>query len=124
MEHTKWKGDRSTLAIILGLTGAGFDVAVPFGENTRYDLIADEGERLLRVQCKSGRLRNGVIHFATCSTYAHHPNPKVTRRDYHGEIDAFAVYCMSENVRFASDYEIAQVELVATARPRGSSGAG
>src|SRR6266540_2160867 len=142
MKHPKWKGDRSTLAIMLGLQAAGYEVSVPFGENTRSDLIADDGERLLRVQCKTGRLRNGVVVFATCSCYGHHPNPKITSRDYHGDIDAFGVYCMKlggvyfvpiselpnrryaalriapplnnqyQNVRFACDYEIAQVDLL------------
>ena len=31
--------------------------------------------------------------FATCSTYAHHENPKTEQRDYQGEIDEFAVFC-------------------------------
>jgi len=45
------------------------------------------------VQCKTGRLRKGAVRFAACSTYGHHPNPKVVRRNYLGEIDHFAVYC-------------------------------
>jgi hypothetical protein len=154
MEHTKFKGDRSTLAIMLGLQASGYMVSVPFGENTRYDLIADDGKRLLRIQCKTGRLRNGVVLFATCSFYGHHPNPKLIARDYHGDVDAFAVYCMQiggvylvpiselpnrrvaalriapplnnqyQKVRFACDFEIAQVDLVATAGPLASFGAG
>jgi PD-(D/E)XK endonuclease len=49
--------------------------------------------QLARVQCKSGRLNAGAVRFATCSSYAHHPNPRAVRRDYLGEIDYFAVYC-------------------------------
>ena len=138
---------------MLGLREAGYVVSVPFGENTRYDLVADDGERLLRVQCKTGRLRSGAVLFAVCSTYGHHRNPAVVRRPYHGEIDAFAVDCMRTRgvylvpiedvpnsravalrtapplnnqrakIRFAIDYEIAQVDL-STAGPRGPSGAG
>ena len=93
MEHPKSVGDRSTLAIMLALREAGFVLYVPFGENTRCDLIIDDGTRLLRVQCKTGRLREGAVRFATCSSYAHHPNPKMTSRHYQGEIDLFAVYC-------------------------------
>jgi hypothetical protein len=97
MEHPKDVGDRSTLAIMLGLRDAGFAVSVPFGENTRYDLIADDGERLLRVQCKSGRLRRGAIVFATASTYGHWS---------------------------AADYEIAHVSVRPTGGPGASAGAG
>jgi hypothetical protein len=71
----------------------GYQLLVPFGENIRYDLVIDDGVRLARVQCKTGRLRNGVIIFHTASTYGHHPNPKILKRNYLGEIDFFAVYC-------------------------------
>jgi PD-(D/E)XK endonuclease len=71
----------------------GNAILIPFGENTRYDLVVDYGSKLSRVQCKTGRLRNGVVRFATCSSYAHHPNSKVMQRDYEGQIDEFAVFC-------------------------------
>jgi hypothetical protein len=93
MEHPKDIGDRTTLAVMLALREFGYAISVPFGENTRYDLIVDDGERLLRVQCKTGRLRMGAVRFATCSTYGHHRNPGQSRRDYRGQVDLFAVYC-------------------------------
>ena len=57
-------------------SSAAIDIFVPFGENTRYDLVTDDGPRLRRVQCKTGRLRDGAVRFPTCSSYAHHANPK------------------------------------------------
>jgi hypothetical protein len=36
--------------------------------------------------------------FNMCSTYAHHANPRVVRRDYQGEVDYFGVFCV-ENRR-------------------------
>jgi hypothetical protein len=93
VEHPKAIGDRTTLAVMLALHDAGYALLVPFGENSRYDLAIDDGRRLARIQCKTGRLREGAIRFAACSTYAHHPNPKVVRRDYTGEVDFFGVYC-------------------------------
>jgi hypothetical protein len=93
VEHPKAVGDRSTIAIMLALVESGFAVYLPFGENTRCDLIADGGGKLLRVQCKTGRLRAGAIHFKVCSSYAHHPKPRQLQRDYRGEVDYFAVYC-------------------------------
>ena len=93
MEHPKDVGDRSTLAIMLALRERGYGIYFAFGENTRADLIIDDGHQLLRVQCKTGRLRKGAVAFATASSYAHHPNPKMIRRTYAGEIDLFAVYC-------------------------------
>jgi hypothetical protein len=93
MEHPKAVGDRSTLAIMLALQAVGYDIYTPFGENTRCDLIVDDGSSIKRVQCKTGRIRDGSINFKVCSSYAHHPNPKSRFRSYKGEVDAFAVFC-------------------------------
>jgi hypothetical protein len=38
-------------------------------------------------------MRNGAVVFAACSSYAHHPNPKLQTRTYEGEIDEFGVFC-------------------------------
>ena len=127
------------LGVMLGLASAGYSILLPFGENTRYDLVIDEGERLSRVQCKTGRLRGGAVRFKTASTYGHHATPKALTRSYHGEIDYFGVYCpdngavylipfdaapnrssaalrvepslngQETGIRHASDYEIARV---------------
>lgn len=91
--HPKAVGDRSQLAVMLGLNAAGYVFFVPLSENTRCDFVIDEGDRLARVQCKTGRLRTGAVRFAVCSSYAHHPSPKLLNRDYVGEVEYFAVYC-------------------------------
>jgi PD-(D/E)XK endonuclease len=91
--HPKAVGDRSTLAVMAALEAVGMPFLLPFGENTRYDLVLELGNDLARVQCKTGRLRNGAVRFRTSSSYAHHANPKHTSRDYIGEVDYFAVYC-------------------------------
>jgi hypothetical protein len=93
IEHPKEIGDRSTLAAMLALKAAGYVLLIPFGENTRYDLVVDDGRVLTRVQCKTGRLRSGAVEFAVTSTYGHHQNPATARRTYAGQIDCFAVYC-------------------------------
>jgi hypothetical protein len=92
MPHPKAIGDRSTMAAMLALNDAGFAVSIPFGENERYDLIID-GRRLARVQCKTGRLRQGAVLFNVCSCYGHHLRPRESRRDYRGQVDYFVVYC-------------------------------
>jgi hypothetical protein len=93
VEHPKDIGDRSTLVAMVGLKAAGYSLLIPFGENTRYDLVVDGGDSMWRVQCKTGRLRNGGITFAVTSCYGHLRNPTTARRTYHGEVDYFAVYC-------------------------------
>jgi hypothetical protein len=74
---------------------SGKVVLLPFGENTRYDLVIDEGQRFVRVQCKTGRLaRSGVIRFPTASSYSHHAHRNgPARRGYRGQADVFGIYC-------------------------------
>jgi len=89
-------GLRSEGAILSELVRRGYCVLVPFGVNQRYDLVLDCGGRLLKAQCKTGRLREGVIQVSTQSVQS---NTRGTRiRSYAGEVDLFIVYC-TENER-------------------------
>jgi hypothetical protein len=90
--NTKLKGDISELRVAIALTEAGYAVSKPLGENQRYDLVADDGTRLLRVQVKSGLIRSGVVVFNCCSTHGHR-RTSLTTRPYTGQIDLLAVYC-------------------------------
>ena len=117
--------------------GRGYDVLLPFGENTRYDLVIDNGMTLSQVQCKPG----GCEQAPFGSQRAARPNPKLLRRDYLGQIDYFGAYCQetarvylvpiadapltrevalrvdpsrngqARRIRFASAYEIANLQL-------------
>src|SRR4051812_7647553 len=80
----------------LDLGGHG-STATPFGENTRCDLVMESEGVLVRLQCKTGRLRKGAVAFSLCSNYGHHRNPETRYRPYHGQIDFFAVYCPETN---------------------------
>jgi len=81
-------------AVMMVLHERGANVLVPFGENTRYDLVLDDGGGvLLRIQCKAGRPRNGAVCFFTASSYGHRSHPQQMRRTYVAEVDAFGVYC-------------------------------
>jgi hypothetical protein len=95
--HPKAVGDQTTAMVLARLVQAGKMVLLPFGENQRYDLVVDEGDRVVRIQCKTGRLRNGAIRFNACSTTYHNsrsrPDVRPYRRDYRGTADVFGVYC-------------------------------
>jgi PD-(D/E)XK endonuclease len=93
LDHPKDVGDRTTLAVMLALRMAGLRVLLPFGENTRYDLVVEDRGSFSRVQCKTGRFRAGAVVFKTTSSYAHHRSAQVARRGYQGEIDYFGVHC-------------------------------
>lgn len=77
---------------------AGYEISKPiFGHSTPYDLIADRGGGLLKVQVKTGRLRQNTIRFCACShtgSYAGDNKIYRERRLYlENELDAFAIYC-------------------------------
>jgi hypothetical protein len=84
-------GHRSETAILAAFVERGFEILLPWGINRRYDMVLDLGDRFVRVQCKTGRLKDGVI---TCSAKSVHCNTKeILTRRYNGEIEYFAVYC-------------------------------
>ena len=153
MRHPKTIGDETTLAVMTALQRADVAVLLPFGENTRYDLVIDDGATFSRVQCKTGRLRDGAVRFNVCSCYGHHQRPGESRRGYRGQIEFFGVYCpettgvylvpiaevplrcqaalrvdeprnnQRQRIRRASDYEIGRISIRVTAALRASSGA-
>jgi hypothetical protein len=84
-------GHRTEATVLAELVRRGYRVLLPFGTNQRYDLVLDTGEGFLRVQCKTGRLRRGVIRFQARSIQSN--TGRVECRDYRGQIDAFVVYC-------------------------------
>lgn len=88
-----------------------------------------------QIQIKTGRIRNGIIVFPTCSSYYHRGGK---HKNYRGQIDFFGVYCPDndkvylisigdvgkisaslrieetknkqvKNVRWAKDYEIENI---------------
>ena len=84
-------GMRSEAAILLRFIELGYEVLVPHGVNHRYDFVLDQGDRFLRIQCKTSRLRNGTIHFNPVSVRSN--TKEVLTRLYLDEVDYFAVYC-------------------------------
>jgi hypothetical protein len=85
-------GQRSEAAIFAELMKRGYRVLVPYGTNHRYDLVIDVDGRFLRAQCKTGRLRGGVIRFNTVSTRINTRSTFVTPYDS-DQIDLFLIYC-------------------------------
>lgn len=60
---TKRIGDFAELAVMMALVDAGYRICIPFGENHRYDLIADGFGKLLRVQVKNVRCEKAPFEY-------------------------------------------------------------
>src|SRR3954468_13345301 len=71
----------------------GLVVLRPFPEGRRYDVVIDTGPRLLRVQCKWGRLKGSVI-VVILATCRYTPSQGYVRTRYTPEdVDGIAIYC-------------------------------
>lgn len=90
--ETKRKGEVGEAAVLARLVKLGFAVLQPFGDNQPYDLVIEKDGEFFRLQCKSGKLKNGVISFKTVSTLPR-LNGTYDYKSYDGKIDFFAVYC-------------------------------
>jgi hypothetical protein len=106
--NTKAVGDRSEAAVLAALVRAGYKISIPFGENQRYDLLADDGERILRIQVKTGRLHGDVIRYSCSSSHSHRGG--VFARPYFGQADLIAVFCPQNG----KVYVLPEKEFVAT----------
>jgi hypothetical protein len=84
-------GLRTEAAILAEMVRRGYSVLVPFGTNQRYDLVLDMGGKFVRAQCKTGRLKDGVIIYATKSVRSN--RKEILVRNYAGEIEIFLVHC-------------------------------
>ena len=70
MELTsKEKGNLTELQCMTEFYKAGYRVSIPYGENSRYDMILDVNGHLLRVQCKTSKaVSDDCLSFACRST--------------------------------------------------------
>jgi hypothetical protein len=76
---------------------------MPFGANQRYDFAIDVGDRFLRAQCKTGRLRQGTIVFAARSVMSN--TRRAFLRTYENEIDLFLIHCPETDAIYAVPIE-------------------
>ena len=87
--HPVEVGLKTEARIINEIVQLGLPVLLPFGPNHRYDLVVDVAGTFVRIQCKTGRVRDGCIVFNSQSVRT---NTRGTfPRGYAGEADLFAV---------------------------------
>jgi hypothetical protein len=89
--ETHRKGDMTEAVVLAELKRREIPVSVPFGDNERYDLVAESNETLHRLQIKTGRLSEGCIRFHGKSSHTN-SNGNVYK-PYEGDTDFFTVYC-------------------------------
>lgn len=88
--HPAAVGDRTEMAIINRFLVVGYNVLKPINSALRYDLVIEDADgRFWRVQCKTGRYRDGSIEWSTSTSFQ---GSNGRRRYTEAEIDYYAIY--------------------------------
>lgn len=85
--HTKNKSDLALAQAVAALTALGYDISIPLSEHLPYDIIADTGKRLVRIQVKhsaDGTIRNATSYATKAG------NHEVRYQD--GDFEYYALY--------------------------------
>lgn len=85
--HKKTKGSIAEMEVASRLLQKGWNVLFPFGENNRYDLVAEKGGKFTRVQVKYVTPKNGSLEVG-CKSSNNWTVDKYTA----DQIDFIAVY--------------------------------
>lgn len=83
------------------LVDAGIPLLVPWGDNARFDLVAVFGDTFLRIQCKTGRLKNGCVSFLACGV----GRDGLRYRYLPGEIDYYGIRCLETGEIYLVPYK-------------------
>lgn len=102
-------GNKSFVKIVARLSDLGYTVSIPIGEGYAYDLVADDGTNLYRVQCKTARMEKNETLVFNCYTVVAVNNGKARyiNKRYTGEIDVFAAYSPDTDQVFIVPIEVA-----------------
>ena len=69
MLDTRQKGNLTELQCLAAFVEQGCTVSVPYGNNSKYDFIADIEGQLLKIQVKTSREGENVIFFSCETTH-------------------------------------------------------
>lgn len=134
---SKKKGNLTELQCLAAFVKCDCGVSIPYGDNSKYDFIADKDGKLLKIQVKTSSIKNNnpdAICFSCRSTHVNSSGVKNVRYKS-DEIDYFATYwngicyvvpvqeCSAEKtlrfappkngqtkgIKFAEEYEISKV---------------
>lgn len=133
MLNPKQTGNLTELQCITAFYELGYHVSIPYGEDSRYDFIADINGKLIKVQVKSCRTGdNGKSIKFSCRSTRVNATRSIHKRYSKDEIDYFATFyngicylvpveecceqkilrfqdalnCQKKGINYAKDYEL------------------
>ena len=109
MVTSKAKGEKTEAIVLAELIKRDYIVLQPFGDNQRYDFVIDTKDGFKRLQCKTGRFRNGSVQFNLASVATNTKGSKL--KNYKGQVDYFVVYCYENSKTYLVPEAIVGVSL-------------
>lgn len=97
--ENKIKGNIGESAILFEFVKRQIPVSIPYGDNERYDLIAEFDGKLNRIQvkyCGENTPNDGVI--CPCASSYNHTTNGDTWKTYSGEVDYFCFWIASDEI--------------------------
>ena len=90
--NSKQKGNLTELQCLSAFVEQGCGVSLPYGDNSKYDFIADIDGRLFKIQVKTSSLKDENAIAFSCRTT--HVNCKGVKNERYSpnEVDFFATY--------------------------------
>src|SRR3712207_6171480 len=92
MAPLKTKGDLAELKVAADLAERGYRVLFPYGEDNDYDLVAETGTHLMRVQVKYTESDGRVVNVRCYSISLTNGKVKQKKRYTAAMVDCIAVY--------------------------------
>ena len=94
----KERGEWAELCFMAKAAGMGLSVSKPLGDSQRYDVLVENGKRILRVQVKS------TIYRRRGNEYSLNVMGPGRKRYEEGTVDFFAVYLIPEDEWYIIPY--------------------
>lgn len=120
MNESKKRGNLTELQCITAFVELGYNISIPFGEDSRYDFIADINDKLYKIQCKSSseildKQKVIAIHFKTVRQTGNCSKKYIRTKYQTNEIDYFATSykgkCYLISVKECSNEKTLRIEI-------------
>ena len=92
MDNTKHLGSLTELQCITYLFGLGYDISITYGDHSSYDFTLDVNGKLLKLQCKTSRLKEDGVYKFECAKMRVNSKENVRKHYTENEVDYFCTF--------------------------------
>ena len=92
MLNAKQKGNLTEFRCIVAFMEQGYNISIPYGDNSKYDFIADIDGKLLKIQAKTASVKSENAISFSCRTTHVNCNGVKNERYSSKDVDFFTTY--------------------------------